>query len=127
MPATRTSRRKKSTAKQVSEIPETSQEPEQEVAAEAAEQFVDRMTGTEKGSNSEDNESGNGNDGQGGSEAGTPNGSDVLKLTMEERKAKLAQLRKKIVRLFVILHFLLSGNPYVYLTAFYLTGGLCKS
>jgi hypothetical protein len=114
MPATRNSKRKtKTTAKQVSKIPEVAQEPEQgeeqgvvAEVAEAAEEFVDQMTGVEEGSNPEENGNGNGNDGQERSEGATTNGSDAPKLTMEERKAKLTQLRKKIVRLFVILYFL---------------------
>lgn len=107
MPVTRSSKRnKKSTDKRTSEIPEVAQEPEsgeEVVITEAVEQFVDKMTGIEEaqgGSSPEDNGRREEND-------DATNGSDAPKLTMEERKAKLAQLRKKIVRLFTIHYFLL--------------------
>ncbi|KAF8236127.1 SYF2-domain-containing protein [Tricholoma matsutake] len=96
MPVTRSSKRnKKSTDKRTSEIPEVAQEPEsgeEVVITEAVEQFVDKMTGIEEaqgGSSPEDNGRREEND-------DATNGSDAPKLTMEERKAKLAQLRKKI-------------------------------
>jgi pre-mRNA-splicing factor SYF2 len=107
MPATRTSKRsKKSTAKVVEELPEARQEPEPEPEreeeqgmmvdmAEAAEKFVDKMMGVENGSSTEVN--GGGDDDGERREDATTNGSDPPKLTMEERKAKLALLRKKIV------------------------------
>ena len=111
MPATRTSKRsKKSIAKEVEKLPEVGQEPEPEReeeqgmtadVAEAAEGFVDSMMVVESSSSTEVN--GGVNDGGEGREGTTTNGSDAPKLTMEERKAKLALLRKKIVCLFCLL------------------------
>ena len=107
MPATRTSKRKqKSTAKPMLEMPEVAQEPEQgeqdimgEVA-KLAEESVDEMTRIEE----DPIPSENGNEGgRQASESTTSNGSEAPKLTMEERKAKLTQLRKKIVCLSAIL------------------------
>ena len=67
-----------------------------EEVAMPAEESVDKMTGVEENSSPEEN--GNEDGEQQASEGTTSNGSDAPKLTMEERKAKLAQLRKKIVR-----------------------------
>jgi hypothetical protein len=84
-------------------MPEVAQEPEQgqkggKVAevAEAAEEFVDKMMGIEENPRPEET-SVTENDGQEGSDGTTANGSDAPRLTMEERKTKLIQLRKKIV------------------------------
>jgi len=99
MPATRSSRRsKKTTTEAVPKTPDVVLElerREQGVMAEEGES-ADNMTGIEEGSNPEEmNESEN--SGRNKSEGATTNGYDAPKLTMEERKAKLAQLRKKIV------------------------------
>lgn len=114
MPASRTSKRTKS-KKAVEEVPEDPQQPEEgssklpevvaevatnvaEVAAnvtEAAEEFVDKMTGIEENGKAategEEEETG---------DAKMTNGSEAPKVTMEERKARMEQLRKKIVGLF---------------------------
>jgi hypothetical protein len=108
MPATRSSKRTKKAAP-AAEAPEAAQDIEEgpsklpkaiahvaEVAVnvtEAAEEFVDKMTGIEEnGKATEEGEKETG-------KAEVTNGSEAARKTTKERRAKMEQLRKKIVSL----------------------------
>jgi hypothetical protein len=99
-------RSKKSTAEAVFQTPEVPHELEQEKegtvaeVAEAAEESNDGMKGIEEDSRPEETGEVE-NDGQGGVDGAATH---VPRLTMEERKTKLIQLRKKIVCLLFIFY-----------------------
>ncbi|KAF9467693.1 SYF2-domain-containing protein [Collybia nuda] len=63
--------------------------------AGAAEEFIDKMTGIE--GNGKEPTGGEEEEEEDSSDAKTPNAAEVPKMTMEERKARMEKLRKKIV------------------------------